>query len=127
MSMRIFNLALSLFVSACGDQADGTSGTGTMAENSSQIMCMVDGETQFAPLCTLRLSSGDQGQLLMLSSPSGGFRRLLVTGDGRGVVAADGAMTADVRPVGAKLIEVTIGNDHYRIPANVKPTKRESR
>ena len=43
-----------------------------------------------------------------------------VTNDGRGVVAADGAVPAIVKPLGAKLVEVTIGNDHYRIPANVK-------
>ena len=98
-----------------------------MAENSFQILCMVDGETQFGPLCTLRQSTSDDGQILTLSSPSGGFRRLRVTDDGRGVVAADGAVAADVRPVGAKLIEVTIENDHYRIPANVKQTGRGPR
>ena len=125
--MRIFSLALSLFIVACGGQADGTSGTGALAENSLPIMCMVDGETQFEPLCSLRQSTGEDGSILTLSSPSGGFRRLLVIGDGRGVVAADGAVPAIVRPLGAKTIEVTIGNDRYRIPANVKQAGRESR
>ncbi len=125
--MRIFSLSLSLFLVACGGQADGTSGKETVAENSFQILCMVNGETQFAPLCTLRQSTSDDGQILTLSSPSGGFRRLRVTDDGRGVVAADGAVPADVMPLGAKLIEVTIGNDHYRIPANVKQSGRGSR
>jgi hypothetical protein len=126
MSMRIFSLSLLLFLAACGGRADEASETGTVTANSSRIMCMVDGETKFSELCTLQLSTGDDGQILTLSSPSGGFRRLRVTGDGHGVAAADGAVPAKVRPVGAKLIEVTIGDDRYRIPANVSQTKRES-
>ena len=87
---------------------------------------MIEGETQFAPVCTLRQSTEDKRQILTLSSPSGGFRRLLVTDDGHGVVVADGAVAAFVRPIGPNMIEVAIENDHYHIPAKVKQTRRES-
>lgn len=52
----------------------------------------------------------------------GGFRRLLVTHDGRGVVAADGAEAAVVATVADNMIEVTLGNDRIRLPATVRVT-----
>jgi hypothetical protein len=57
--------------------------------------------------------------VLTLHNPDGGFHRLLVTKDGRGVVAADGAEPAIVRVVGEREIEVAIGGDRYRLPATV--------
>lgn len=125
--MRIFSLSFSLFLVACGRQADEANGMGMVAEHSLLIPCMIDGETQFEPRCSLRQSSGDDGSILTLSNPNGGFRRLLIAGDGRGVVAADGAEPAIVRPLGKKTIEVMIGNDRYHIPANVKQAGLESR
>jgi hypothetical protein len=60
------------------------------------------------------------GLTLTLRSPSGSFRRLLVTKDGRGVVAADGVEQAAVTPLGTDRIEVAIAGDRYRLPATVK-------
>ena len=85
---------------------------------------MIDGSAAFASVCTTQQSASDQGLILTISSPSGGFRRLLVTSDGRGVVAADGAEPAAVTPLGGGLIEVTVGSDRYRLPATVKPSEK---
>ena len=82
---------------------------------------MVDGNDAFEPVCSIRHASGETGKILTVSSPAGGFRRLLVTSDGRGVVAADGAELAIVTPIGEGLIEVAVGTDRYRLPATVKP------
>ena len=58
--------------------------------------------------------------LFTIRSPSGSFRRLVATQDGRGVMAADGAEPAKVTVVGKDLIEVSIGSDRYRLPARVR-------
>ncbi|HEU4958786.1 MAG TPA: hypothetical protein VFT56_00115 [Sphingomonas sp.] len=58
--------------------------------------------------------------MLVVRNPDGGFHRLQVTHDGRGVIAADGAESAKVTIVEAGTIEVAIGGDRYRLPAVVK-------
>lgn len=60
-----------------------------------------------------------QGLVLTLRHPDGAFRRLLVTRDGRGVVAADGAEPATTTVLGRDTIEVAIGGERYRLPATV--------
>ncbi|MBW3609833.1 MAG: hypothetical protein KY463_16165 [Actinobacteria bacterium] len=52
--------------------------------------------------------------------PDGGFRRLLVTDDGRGVIAADGAEKAVLSIIGDDRIEVALAGHRYRLPATVK-------
>jgi hypothetical protein len=68
--------------------------------------------------------SGPDGTILTMRHPSGGFRRLLVTRDGRGVVAADGADPAAVAVIADNRIEVTVAGDRYRLPATVKAGAR---
>jgi len=51
---------------------------------------------------------------------------LLVTQDGRGVIAADGAEAAKVTITGADGIEVALGGNRYRLPATVKGTTKPS-
>ena len=87
---------------------------------SDRIACALAGAAEFQPLCTVERIAGPDGLELLLRSPSGGFRRLLVTRDGRGVVAADGAEPARVKVIGPGAIEVSIGEDRYRLPATVK-------
>ena len=81
-----------------------------------KTVCAVDGERELAPVCDRELVDG----LLTLRHPSGGFRRLQVVTDGRGVIAADGADAARVAMVGTSLIEVSVGEDRYRLPAVVE-------
>ena len=84
-----------------------------------RIECAVDGATVFARVCTVERSPGPE-VLFTIRSPSGSFRRLAATSDGRGVMAADGAEPAAVRVIGPNLVEVTIGTDRYRMPARVR-------
>jgi hypothetical protein len=58
--------------------------------------------------------------VLTIHAEDGGFRRLRVTDDGRGVVAADGAEAARVHIVDANTIDVTLGNNRYRLPATAR-------
>lgn len=88
--------------------------------DSGRIYCAVGGETEFRPDCSLERTQGNDGLILTLHHPDGGFRRLLVTGDGRGVIAADGAEPAVVTPVSRGVVEVAIASDRYRLPATVQ-------
>jgi hypothetical protein len=92
----------------------------TADASDDRVDCAVDGAA-FAHSCTVERVTGDEGLVLTLRAPSGGFRRLLVTKDGRGVVAADGAEPAKVTVLGPGRIEVVIGGDRYRLPATVRP------
>ena len=89
------------------------------AKAEERIECAVDGASAFERVCTVERTAG-RDVLLTLRSPSGSFRRLVATEDGRGVMAADGAEPATVTIVGKGLIEVSIGSDRYRLPARVR-------
>lgn len=112
-------LALAL-PAACGDPDAGRKeALAAAAEDSDRIECATEGAAGFERVCTIERSEGPDGLILTLRSPSGGFRRLLVTKDGRGVVAADGADPALVSVISDDRIEVGIAGDRYRLPARV--------
>lgn len=102
--------ALVPLLAACG---------GPPAARDERIECAVDGAAEFERVCLIERTAG-RDLLLTVRSPSGSFRRLVATRDGRGVVAADGAEPATVTLVGEGLIEVAIGSDRYRLPATVR-------
>lgn len=114
----------AILLAACGPapggEAEEHSATRTAAADA-RIECAVSGSGRFERVCTVGQSAGDDGTILTLRAPDGSFRRLLVTGDGRGVIAADGAEPARVTPLGEDRIEVAVGDDRYRLPATVRP------
>jgi hypothetical protein len=144
MFTRISSIAaLSLALAACGqadkEPAQQAAATGTSvplddpllkaeaeadaqrkASEDGRLACAVSGATEFARVCELERSDTEKGMLLTVRHPDGGFRRLLVVKDGRGVIAADGAEQAVVTPIGPKEIEVALAGNRYRIPATVK-------
>ncbi|HEY0148706.1 MAG TPA: hypothetical protein VGB70_06850 [Allosphingosinicella sp.] len=114
-------LPFLLLLASCG-QADETSKDvlASAPEGAERVECAVAGATAFKQACVLDRAQSPQGLTLTVRSPSGSFRRLLVTRDGRGVIAADGVEQAIVTPVGSDRIEVAIGGDRYRLPATVR-------
>jgi hypothetical protein len=112
---RLLLLPIALLAGACGD-----SGSEELPASSELVECAIDGAKQFERTCSIERMVGADGLVLTIRSPSGSFRRLLVTKDGRGVVAADGAEQAVVAPAGPDRIEVTVGPDRYRLPATVR-------
>jgi hypothetical protein len=110
-------LTPTLLLAACGSANNGNSET---AADNGRIACAPQGAADFKPACTLDRVEDADGLTLVVHNPDGGFHRLRVTKDGRGVVAADGAEKAEVTIVGAGEIEVAIGGDRYRLPATVK-------
>ena len=110
-------LAVGLLAS-CSETSSPETQVAGEAEGSERIPC-ARGSTALNSICTVERARTDQGLTLTVRHPDGAFRRLLVTGDGRGVVAADGAEPAEVSVTGADRIEVAIGGDRYRLPATV--------
>ncbi|MGK6319760.1 hypothetical protein [Sphingomonas sp. DT-204] len=121
MSTRIFSLALPLLLAACGQGSnpDSTAGAGRAA--GDRIECAPPGAQGFARVCAVDRTRSDEGLVLTVHQPGGGFHRLRTTGDGRGVVAADGAEPVEVSVVDSRTIEVAIGGARYRLPATVGP------
>ena len=107
---------LPILLASCGGATEQKSAT---IEDDGKIDCRVGADTQFTRFCSLERSKTEQGTLITVRKPDGGFRRLLTTRDGRGVVAADGAEQAEVTIVGENLIEVAIAGDSFRLPARI--------
>jgi len=106
-----------LVLAACGPSNKQARGN---PADSGDIACAPQGAAEFKRVCTLNRVIGEDGLALVVHNPDGGFHRLLVTKDGRGVIAADGAEKAVVTIIGRGEIEVAIGGDRYRLPATVK-------
>lgn len=110
--------ALLLLLALAGCNAAVPAGDADSADTEDgRIDCRPAGEADFSRACMVE-RSGDE---LTLRKPDGGFRRLLVARDGRGVVAADGAEPAVVTLLPDRRIEVAIGGDAFRLPATVRP------
>jgi hypothetical protein len=128
--MRIFSALALLTLAACSDKPESATSLAeaeTQAARSSaedgRISCATTGDDRFAADCEIEQEAGPEGTILTIRHPDGGFRRLEITKDGRGVIAADGAETAIVKPVSNGLIEVQLGDARYRLPATIKPGK----
>lgn len=120
-----FPLAALLLLSACG-RAEQEKPVATV-DSDGRIDCRIGADTQFTRFCTVERTRAEDGLLLTVRKPDGGFRRLKATRDGRGVVAADGAETAEVSIIGDDLIEVAIAGDSFRLPARVGPVPRQEK
>ncbi len=135
MYTRIFSaLLIGLTLTACGGAspkdeamlpaasslAEAEASATKAAADNGLISCAVSGASVFAARCEVETAQTKEGLILTLRHPDGGFRRLLVVKDGRGVVAADGADVALVKPIANNLIEVALAGDTYRLPATVK-------
>ena len=117
--MRTAFLPLAaLLAASCG--AETSSGGGGSEGGDERIECALDGSPAFERVCTVERRASEQGMELVVRAPDGAFRRLLVTNDGRGVVAADGAVPAVVSVVSEGMIEVSLAEDRYRLPATIK-------
>ncbi|MBB6425128.1 hypothetical protein [Sphingopyxis sp. JAI128] len=106
-----------------GDLAEAEARGSRGAAESGRIDCALEGAKLFDRACTIEELSGEGGVILVVGRGNVGYRRLQITTDGRGVVSADGAEPAKVSIVGDNIIEVAIGNDRYRLPANTGGAK----
>lgn len=131
MSLRISSLAALALLAGCAEAepdaaviANVEREAAATAVEDGRVLCALDGAAEFQRACTVDRDEGEAGLVLTMRHPDGAFHRLLVTKDGRGVVAADGAEQAKVSIVGGDGIEVAIADDRYRLPATVGPVKK---
>lgn len=115
---RHLSVMTLVLLAACGSQPTDPFD----AADADRIECRVGAAADFDRACVVERTAGPDGLVLTIRHPDGGFRRLLVTSDGRGVVAADGAEPATVSVEGGDGIVVAIAGDTYRLPATVKPS-----
>lgn len=124
--MRIFfRLPVLLFalavLSACGSADEPlVEQKECEASNVATVPCALGEESEFTETCTLQRLVGAQRTTIVLGRGDSGFRRFLMTADGRGLVAADGAESARVSIIGDAQVEVAVGDDRYRLPAAIK-------
>jgi hypothetical protein len=127
MSTRISSLVALSLLAGCGAplpdkaaEARNRANAAAIARAEGRVPCAPLGEQRFTHACAIDRVESQDGLFLTLRHADGGFRRLLVTRDGRGVIAADGAEPAVVTPVGAREIDVALGGMRYRLPATVR-------
>ncbi len=128
MSMRISSgILLALCATACGETKTDHGALAKVeaeqraaVEDKGELICAQGGSGDFARVCTIDRETTADGLILTVRHPDGAFHRLLVTKDGRGVVAADGAEQARVTVLADNKIEVALGGDRYRLPATVR-------
>lgn len=113
MGLRLSGALLlaGLALTGCGGKGGRT---GVIADDDSLIDCAI-GKGDWSRACGVER----EGDMLTLRHPDGGFRRLRIVQDGRGLVSADGAEDAKLTIIDKGLVEVTIGIDQYRLPATV--------
>ena len=87
------------------------------------MACALDGAARFTGDCRAERVRRDGTLYLVVHHPDGGFRRFVIMNDGSGLAAADGADLATIRMAGT-LIEVTVADDRYRIPATIERDAR---
>lgn len=121
--MRISSLLPLLALAACGPaEPDAPPGGGFKHEvtEADKLDCAQGANAPMKRECVYEQTNSPDGPVLTLRFPNGAFHRLLVTSDGRGVIAADGAEPAKVSVIGNGRIAVAIGGDRYELPATVK-------
>lgn len=109
--------ALSCFAMMCA--------AGCAAESAptpgDAIECALGRGAEFEAVCTMERASEDGAEQIILHHPDGGFRRLTLLPNGKGVAPADGAGALAQNLVGNRL-EVAIDGDRYRLPAKPMET-----
>ena len=120
-----FTVALVLGLAACSGNADedlrnAESESDEAAALDGKIECALAGSLAFERSCTTEQIAGSDGKLLVIRHPDGGFRRFDILTDGRGLAPADGFDETKITLMEGGMIEVSSGDDKYRLPAQIK-------
>ena len=110
-------------LAACtGESAETTASVPEAGIDDGRLDCALAGSDLFKRNCALERIESDGRQELVIRHPDGGFRRFALVSDGRGLVTADGAETAQIALADNGRIIVSVGDDRYRLPAKLKST-----
>lgn len=118
-------VALAVLLAGCGSGGSapsseatggGVNGAGTALNTAP---CALGGASEFTQKCGLERTEVEGKSVVTLRHPDGGFRRLIELDGAKRYAAADGSDEAVIEANGGE-IEVTLGDDHYLLPAPVK-------
>jgi hypothetical protein len=129
--LRLAAAIACLALAACGGGKDGGNASGSAAAlpgeatqgDDGRAECAIGQGASWARTCLVERSDGPEGKIVTLRHPDGGFRRLRIVTDGRGLVPADGAEDAKLSITGDHQIEVAVAQDRYRLPATIGAPK----
>ena len=93
---------------------------GDQAARDGMIACALAGADTFERTCTTEQIAAPDSKMLVIRHADGGFRRFTILTDGRGLAPADGFDETRIRVLGANRIELSSGDDKYRLPAQIK-------
>lgn len=119
-------VSLTLLLASCSgktaDEAlkDAEKESDVQAAEDGKVECALAGSSDFQRNCMADRISGADGQMLVLRHSDGGFRRFKVLTDGRGLAPADGFDETHIKILDNGMIEVSSGDDKYRLPAKIK-------
>lgn len=116
-------VAASLLLASCG--ADGAGDAAEQVTEAERIECALAGKKDFERACTTETMAGEKGKMLVIRHPDGGFRRFNILTDGRGLAPADGFDETNIKILGGGMIEVSSGDDIYRLPAEIKSSEQK--
>lgn len=126
MSMRISEQIawaglMCLALTACDQGGDKAA---LPFAGSSQVReafadCAIGTDATWARSCSVEQDGG----VLTIRHPDGGFRRFQILDDQRGLASADGAESAKISIIADGQIEVSAGDDRYRLPATISREK----
>lgn len=122
-SKATFLLSVPLALAACSGGDDLTQAEQEAAEQAAQagkVECALAGSDSFERICTTEQIVSDEGKILVIRHPDGGFRRFDILTDGRGLAPADGFDETQITVLDDGFIEVRSGDDKYRLPAQIK-------
>ena len=107
-------MAGAMALAACSNNANQRD------PNAELVECALDGAVDYSMDCTIERSGSADGLVLTIGREDKGYRRFIVTKDGTGVRAADGAEAATIAIVDNGMVDVNVGKDKYRLPATIK-------
>lgn len=93
--------------------------TADAAVRDGKMECALAGSATFERVCTTEQISTKDGAMLVIRHPDGGFRRFNILTDGSGLAPADGFDETRIRILDDSSIELSSGDDKYRLPAQV--------
>lgn len=133
MFMPIFKLVpliiFAAILSSCNkynddDLVNAENSASEQAALDGKIECALAGSNDFTRNCSTEKIDGQEGQVLVIRHPDGGFRRFNILTDGRGLAPAQGFDETKISIMADGMIEVSSGDDRYRLPAQIKSTSQ---
>ena len=128
ISKFILPSALVVSLAACGGNEAETlkaaeASVDEAAALDGKVECALAGSASFERTCTTERIAGAHGQILVIRHADGGFRRFRILTDGRGLAPADGFDETKIALIENGMIEVSSGDDKYRLPAQIKASE----